>query len=169
VEGMQYCQITDETLFSRPAVPVRVYHFFWLCKQEGIFHLVIRRIRRIGARLRRRPGPRAETASAALVAGKLDLQPGEWVEVRPLSEIMAMVGQGRQTFLPQMARSCGKRFTVSKRVNHILCENQQHRRAIKDTVLLNDSICDGLGTGCDRSCFFFWREAWLKRVTGPHG
>jgi hypothetical protein len=35
---------------------------------------------------------------------------------------------------------------------------------MKNTVLLDGAICDGWGGKCDRSCFFFWREAWLRRV-----
>jgi hypothetical protein len=37
-------------------------------------------------------------------------------------------------------------------------------RRMKNTVLLDGVLCDGWGGACDRSCFFFWREAWLKRV-----
>jgi hypothetical protein len=34
------------------------------------------------------------------------------------------------------------------------------------TVLLDGVMCDGTEHGgCDRSCFLFWREEWLKRVT----
>jgi len=40
------------------------------------------------------------------------------------------------------------------------------RKIRTPTVLLEGVFCDGRAHGnCDRSCFCFWREAWLKRVT----
>ena len=61
-----------------------------------------------------------------------------------------------------------KQFKVYKRVERFVLEHTGEFRRMKNTVLLDGVLCDGWGGACDRSCFFFWREAWLKRVD-PHG
>ena len=61
---------------------------------------------------------------------------------------------------------CGQRFKVFKRMATLYQEESGHVRRLKDTVLLEDVQCDGLLMKCDRSCYLFWREAWLKRVAG---
>lgn len=48
-----------------------------------------------------------------------------------------------------------------------MLESTGQLRKIKNTVLLEGAICDGSQFGgCDRSCMFFWNEAWLQRI-GP--
>jgi len=104
----------------------------------------------------------------------LNLQPGEWVEVRSAKEIFATLDmQGKLKglrFTPEMAKFCGKRFKVYKRLDRILLEATGELRKIRTpTVLLEGVFCDGKAHGgCDRSCFCFWREAWLKRVTSQN-
>lgn len=44
-----------------------------------------------------------------------------------------------------------------------MLENNGEIRKLKNTVLLDGVMCENL-YGCDRSCFHFWREAWLRRV-----
>jgi len=101
----------------------------------------------------------------------LQLKPGDWVEVRSAKEIFATLdSQGKSRglrFTPEMLKFCGKRFRVYKKLDKILLEATGERRKIKTpTVLLEGVICDGKAHGgCDRSCFCFWREAWLKRVS----
>lgn len=65
-----------------------------------------------------------------------------------------------------MLKFCEKRFRVYKTLDKILLEATGELRKIKTpTVLLEGVICDGKAHGgCDRSCFCFWREAWLRRV-----
>lgn len=100
----------------------------------------------------------------------LNLQPGEWVEVRSVKEIFATLDKEGKLkglrFIPEMAKFCGKRFKVYKRLEKIILEATGELRTIKTpTVLLEGVFCDGKAHGgCDRSCFSFWREAWLKRV-----
>lgn len=99
----------------------------------------------------------------------LNLQPGEWVEVRSAKEIFATLNEKGKlrglTFTPEMVEYCGKRFRVYKRLSQIIIEATGELRTIKSpTVLLEGVFCDGKAHGnCDRSCFCFWREAWLKR------
>jgi len=100
-----------------------------------------------------------------------NLQPGEWVEVRSAKEIFATLdAQHKHMGLPltrEMMKFCGRRFKVYRRVNKIILEATGEMRAMRSpTVLLEGVICDGeFHGGCTRSCFCFWREAWLKRVT----
>jgi hypothetical protein len=99
----------------------------------------------------------------------LNLEPGELVEVKPVEEIMAGLDKNRKCngllWMTGMRKFCGKRYRVLKRVEKILLESNGELRRMRNTVLLEGVTCDGNEfSGCDRSCFHFWREAWLKRV-----
>jgi hypothetical protein len=101
----------------------------------------------------------------------LNLQPGEWVEVRSVKEIFATLDKrgklrGLQ-FTPEMVKFCGKRLRVYKKLDKIILEATGELRKIRSpTVLLEGVFCDGKAhAGCDRSCFCFWREEWLRRVS----
>jgi hypothetical protein len=111
-------------------------------------------------------GDRRETLAAPDV---LALQPGEWVEVRSIEEILATLDRNRRNrgllWMTGMRKHCGKQYRVYRRVERITLETNGEPRTMKNTVLLEDCLCDGAAFGgCDRSCFHFWREAWLKRV-----
>jgi hypothetical protein len=100
----------------------------------------------------------------------LNLQPGEWVEVRSIDEISATFDKPRTSkglgFMFGMEEFCGKKFKVFKKVNTIRLESTgEIRKLKKPAILLEGVFCDGKHyEGCDRSCFYFWREAWLKRI-----
>lgn len=67
-------------------------------------------------------------------------------------------------FLPAMVPYCGKQFTVFRRMETMYQEESRKVLRLKNTVMLDKVYCDGLLMRCDRACYFFWREAWLKRV-----
>jgi hypothetical protein len=98
---------------------------------------------------------------------ELGLQPGEWVRVKSEQEIIATLDNCSQNkglaWMPIMSLYCGKKLRVYKRVDKIVLESTGEIRKLKNTVLLEGGICDGI-YGCDRSCFHFWREAWLDRI-----
>ena len=99
----------------------------------------------------------------------LDLKPGDFVEVKSEEEILATLDKNRCNrgllWMAGMNRFCGKRYRVFKRLELMLLENTKEYRKVKNTVLLEGVMCDGQAfNGCDRSCFHFWREVWLKRV-----
>ncbi len=99
----------------------------------------------------------------------LDLRPGEWVEVKPIEAILATLDGNRRhrglRWMTGMRKYCGKRLRVYKPVDRIMLESNGELRRMKHTVLLEGAMCDGAAFGgCDRSCFHFWREAWLDRV-----
>ena len=106
-----------------------------------------------------------------LAAGdeRLDLQPGEMVEVKTVEEVLATLDGNRRhkglLWMTGMRKYCGTRRRVYRKVEKIMLESNGQLRAMKHTVLLEGAMCDGRAFGgCDRSCFHFWREGWLKRV-----
>jgi hypothetical protein len=102
--------------------------------------------------------------------GDPNLQPGQWVEVKSTKEIFATLDDQDKLaglrFNPEMTKFCGQKFKVFKKLNKIIIESTGELRRIKvPTVILEGVYCDGRSHGnCDRSCFCFWREAWLRRV-----
>ena len=71
--------------------------------------------------------------------------------------------------MPEMQQFCGRRLRVFKKVKTIVLEtNQEMRKIGSPTVFLENVFCDGsYHGGCDRACFMFWREEWLRRVPAP--
>jgi hypothetical protein len=164
------CQGQHESLtaWTRPVrYPGRVYKLLWQLRRYGptaAFRTVITRIRRRIADQRAHHAP----PSAVAVPGEvLNLQAQEWVRVKPEQEILATLDTcGRNkglAWIPCMSAHCGKEYRVYKRVERIILESTGEIRKARNTVLLEGVVCDGL-YGCDRSCFPFWREAWLERV-----
>ncbi len=99
----------------------------------------------------------------------LNLRAGELVEIKSEREILAMLDANRRFkglyFMGGMRKFCGQRVRVYKRAERILLESTEELRTMKNTVLLEGVMCDGEDwAGCDRSCFYYWREAWLRRV-----
>ena len=150
-----------------------VYHL----KRDGIlavlrraFELVV-----IGAMWPRRE---IRGRGIAVDAPSLALLPGDLIEVKSYDEILSTLDRnGRYRgllFLPEMMPYCGRRFRVHKRLERIYLEHSGQIRAIKNTVLLENVFCSGVRTGCDKSCFLYWREIWLRRTDeadadGPAG
>jgi hypothetical protein len=102
----------------------------------------------------------------------LGLRPGEWVQVKSVEEILSTLDGNRRhrglLWMTGMRKYCGRRFRVYKPVDTIMLETNGELRKMKHTVLLEDVVCDGTAFGgCDRSCFHFWREVWLRRVPEP--
>lgn len=99
----------------------------------------------------------------------LNLRPGELVEVKGEQEVLATLDEnGRNKgllWMNGMRKFCGKRYTVFRRLETVLLESNGELRRMKNTVLLKNVICDGREFyDCDRSCFYYWREAWLRRA-----
>lgn len=105
----------------------------------------------------------------------LNVEPGDLVEVKSLEEIRETLDHRNKYmglyFMPEMERYCGQRFTVFKKAVTIKLESTgEVRRLRSPTVFLEGVHCEGeLQQGCDRGCFHFWREAWLRRVPGASG
>jgi hypothetical protein len=100
---------------------------------------------------------------------------GDWVEVRSKEEILATLDKNGQLeglpFMPQMVQYCGKRLRVFKRA-HKTCDtvNDYKGRKMNAAVHLDGIRCDGQAYGgCEAACLIYWKEAWLKKVSGQPG
>lgn len=135
----------------------------------------------VGRRTGLRPLLPMKLAGApTLESEKLELQPGEWVEVRSAEEIEPTLDDGASNrgllFTPEMLASSGRRARVHKRVERIISERDGHMLHLRnDCIMLEGIVCTGERTPgmwfCHRDSYPFWREAWLKRVapTLPEG
>lgn len=151
-------------------IPTRVRVLSWCLKHLGLTataRLVWPKI----CRVCRRGGEQVSGGSKTPVSGdceRLNLQPGELVQVRSEEEVRATLdAHGRHRgllWMPGMTRFCGKTYRVHKRVETIMLESTGELRKVRNTVLLADVMCENL-YGCDRSCFHYWREVWLRRVS----
>lgn len=150
--------------------PSIVHKLLWHLKSKGLLttlRVVVSRFLTLVHLKTATTESRHQTAVVPASEEILNLQPGEWVEVRSEEEIHRMLdGNGRYKGLLWMAnmdRFCGRRYKVHKRVEKMMLESNGEIRKLKHTVLLEGAMCEDL-YGCDRSCFHFWREAWLKRA-----
>jgi hypothetical protein len=106
----------------------------------------------------------------------LDLQPGEWVQVKSPEEIEATLnhdGKHRGLYFDrEMLSFCGKTYRVKRRVTRII---DDHTGAVidmkSDCVMLENVVCSGEHSFsryfCPRAILPYWRECWLKRVEAP--
>ncbi len=102
--------------------------------------------------------------------GDLNLQPGEYVEVRSADEIGRTVGPSGKNrglqFEPDMTSFTGGKFEVEFRVDKMIHEETGKMVHLTNTVALKNVHCTGACTkNCPRSQSHFWREAWVKRVS----
>lgn len=104
------------------------------------------------------------------------LAPGDRVRVRARAEIDATLDENGtcdgMTFLDVvMEKYCGRTLVVRRRIDRFFDERNWRMLKLKDAVILDGAFCEPPKTagvdwaGCDRSCFLFWKEAWLERVT----
>ena len=101
--------------------------------------------------------------------GRLDLQPGEIVQVKSREEIRSTLDrEGRNRglgFAPDMLRFCGNTYRVARRVEKTVQEWSGQIREIRDTVALEGVTCSGIDQRCcPRECYHLWREIWLSRA-----
>ena len=99
-------------------------------------------------------------------------RPGDVVEVRSYDEVQATLDEkgfyDKLEFMEGMKNYCGRRLVVKKRVRSIFDERAWRMLTVrKSRYILDGAICDGSGQydkeGCDRCCFYFWADRWLRR------
>jgi hypothetical protein len=109
-------------------------------------------------------------------AQSLELQAGDWVEVRSPAEIAATItknGFNRgMRHDPEMLKYCNERFRVEARVHKLIHEKTGKMAVMKTPCIrLQNVYCRAEITetrlGCPRASSTYWREIWLKRVDGP--
>ncbi len=119
--------------------------------------------------------PRTSTSAAA--EPPLDLQPGEWVEVKSEDDIRATLNargthRGLWFDAAEMAPFCGGRYRVKKRVTRIIDDRTGRLLDFKNAcVMLEGVVCSGERSQgrwfCPRAIYPYWRECWLRRVSPP--
>ncbi|NLF79484.1 MAG: glycosyltransferase family 4 protein [Chloroflexi bacterium] len=99
-----------------------------------------------------------------------NLNAGDLVRVRTREEIAATLNQWQEFkgcgFMEPMWDYCGTTQRVLKPVRQFLDERDYRMKACRGIVLLENVTCNGLPEygPCDRGCFIFWREEWLKKL-----
>lgn len=99
------------------------------------------------------------------------LKAGDMVRVKSKEEIEATLnhlGQSRGcTFMADiMTPYCGTVQRVLKPMERFVDERDLRVKRCKGLILLEGVMCGGTTAfgRCDRSCFIFWREEWLKKI-----
>ena len=104
---------------------------------------------------------------------KLDLQPGELVQIKSREEIFATLDPRKRnrglSFDVEMVGYCGGTYRVLKRAETIIDERTGKMiRLPNDCIILEGVYCVGhLSRNrlfCPRAIYPFWREIWLRRV-----
>jgi hypothetical protein len=103
----------------------------------------------------------------------LDLQPGDWVRVRPYEEILATLDTRLSNrglwFDAELVPFCGRVFRVNTRVERFIDEKTGKMRGMKTPAVILDGVtCRALFSGqrilCPRGIHLWWREIWLERA-----
>jgi hypothetical protein len=104
----------------------------------------------------------------------LNLTPGEWVRIKPMTEIMATLDTRNKNrglwFVPEeMGRFCGQSGRVVKQVHRLINERTGEMIEAKvPSVIIDGVYCTGFAADkrmfCPRASALFWREIWLERV-----
>ena len=115
-------------------------------------------------------GPYGRGTKDSTPAECLALQPGELVEVKPMSSIVETLNPGAYNrglwFSPDMRLLCGRERKVTQRIDKIIVDGTGEMRRLRNTVYLEGSMCGCAHVafgGCSRNEFVYWREVWLKR------
>jgi hypothetical protein len=175
--GVLDCQLQILFEATTPAtLPIRVRSLALRVESYLRDHLDEARLRlgKLQTWMRRAPDTRRPPEEDPIETGARlgTVRGGDRVRVLPASEIHRTLDEnGRYDglrFMKGMEEYCGQTFTVLRRVQAIFDERAWQMRRIRGTVLLKDVVCTGryMGDreGCDRCCFFFWKEQWLRQA-----
>jgi len=120
--------------------------------------------------------PKERTPKERAPHVRLDLRPGELVQVKSREEIaLTLDTQGRNRglfFDVEMLPYCGRTFRVLRRVQRIIDERTGRMLHLpNDCIVLDGVVCSGELSRrrlfCPRSIVPYWREIWLRRVALP--
>jgi hypothetical protein len=179
------CQATDAFIATEP---LRVRQPGQYVREIRSGNVTIRRFLRVGVRAvwgsighrlgLKSPLPMKVAGKNAIKGDRLDLQAGEWVQVKSPTEIGLTLNEAGANrglvFTAEMVPSCGRMFRVKERVSRIVDERTGKMLHFKnDCIVLEGAICTGdYAPGrwfCPRDSYPYWREAWLRRVDPPTG
>jgi hypothetical protein len=109
-------------------------------------------------------------------AEPLELQPGDWIEVKSKEEIAKTItrsgfNRGMRYDL-EMLKYSGERFQVRRRVVKIINEKTGKMARMKTPLVSLENVycraeCTETRLGCPRASSTYWREIWLKRSAAP--
>jgi hypothetical protein len=111
-------------------------------------------------------------------SGQLDLQPGEWVRIKPAAEIAATLNVANKNrgmwFDSGQVPNCGRTFRVHRRVSRIIDERNGEMMSMQNPcITLHGTLCNPeLAEDrllCPRNITAYWREIWLERTEAPPG
>lgn len=116
-------------------------------------------------------GPYARGNNRSTPAETLNLQTGECVQVKPVTDIAKTLDKKAQNrglwFSPDMRLLSGQPQRVEKRIDKIIVDGTGEMRQLRNTVFLEGSHCGcshvAFG-GCSRCEYVYWREIWLRRA-----
>jgi hypothetical protein len=114
--------------------------------------------------------PHIEGSLDPVSTSNLNLQPGEFVQVRSKEEILATLDRRNKNrgllFDSEMLRYCGGTFRVLKRVNQIVDEKTGKVLKMKSPCIILEGVAcvSEYHRLCPRAIYHYWREAWLQRV-----
>lgn len=103
-------------------------------------------------------------------SSRLNLQPGDVVEVKSKEEIYETLDERDRTrglrFDAELLKYCGRRGRVSHLVDGIINEKTGTMLPIKtDAIIIEGFFCTGdYHRACPRGVYTWWRESWLRRV-----
>ena len=126
---------------------------------------------RVQARQHGVPYPLIQGLATQAPIERLDLQPGELVQVRSKEEIVATLGKDQRNrglwFDSEMLPYCGGIFRVLRRVQRIIDENTGKMIQMKyPCIMLEGVVCKSdFHRLCPRAIYAYWRENWLTRVS----
>jgi hypothetical protein len=127
-----------------------------------------------GTRWPRTPGLLPEGSPTP--AATLNLQPGDWVRVKPHEEILktvTAVNLNRGMYWDaELVPYCGGTYQVLKRVTKIIDERSGKMLEMKTPCIILDSVvCQARYSPCRMLCpramYPYWREIWLERAGEP--
>jgi hypothetical protein len=177
--GNYFCQSTELCRATRYLFPITFkrctaeYFAGNIGLRKAVEYLWVPLITKIKTKLFGRKSVQPVGQTKQTPSESLGLKPGDWVEVKSLDEIATTLdpsgfNRGLE-FSLQMKPFCGRKYRVRSRIERAILEQTGKMRLMKDTVLLENSICDGhtiLG-GCSRAIHHYWREIWLRRTSPP--
>lgn len=109
---------------------------------------------------------------------RLDLQPGELVQVKSKEEIADTLDTNYRNrglfFDVELIRWCGGTYRVKTRVEQIINEQTGKMMRLPNDCIILESVacaseCSRNRLLCPREIHHYWREIWLRRVPAPAG
>jgi hypothetical protein len=192
------CQATEHLAATEPLRPLAMWHFVedvrtrnakpqhvlkviglhlvWQLRNLGLaWRVTVWLYARTHRLLTGRPDPFREgmiSKGGPTPEEKLDLKPGELVEVKSHDEILQTVDVDLRNhglaYNTEMTPACGGKFRVAQRITRIIEEKSGRMITMKNPCITLEGVyCQGLYTHysllCKRRITPYFREVWLRR------